>query len=55
MIVPSPFFDANASATEDDDFMREVEERLERCVPATLEHLLLARRPEAKRARREAA
>ena len=41
MIVPSPFFDANASALDDDDFMREVEEKLDACVPATHEHLLV--------------
>jgi len=42
MIVPSPFFDADASAADHEEFMREVEEKLDACVPATHEHLLLA-------------
>ena len=49
MIVPSPFFDANASALDDDDFMREVEEKLDACVPATYEHLLVEGRPSTSR------
>jgi hypothetical protein len=43
MLEPSPFFDPDAPASDLEEFLREIEGKLDGFVPAEHEHLLLAR------------